>query len=535
MKIAFLQIHEAPYRMDFLRHLAHQPGIDLTVFSYLGEDPAHGYWRLPRGGSESRKDEGGRTMDEAGGPSLSQALSRALSKKEQEEASEAENTGGRRAAEPRAAAEACRPPGNDGGQEAGNVEQGADIRTPSLSRALSKKAQEEASAAENTGGRRAAAEACRPPEAEPGACQASHEILPSDLRPLGGRNDGFGAERPGSAPAASERDEDEGDGAREGAAYDKACDKAYDKGGNKGYPGTATRDGYALGYRSLTLGPHIRLGPSLLHWRMLHPRFLREFDVVAVTAHSHMTSLLAYFWCRVWKIPYVYMADTVDERLTSRPIRALKAAIYRRAAFLFVPGKASMRFFRERYGIPAERMLAGYYSFDYDKIRQWASEGRQERRAARRRLGIPEEAPLSIMAANFLPFRKHLELIKEFETRPGEHLLLVGEGECLAECRDYVAARGLEGRVHFVPGLPFEELVRLLPVGDSYVHSGREPYSTMPLLARLAGLELGIHGEIPALEDLGVGGVAAPGAANDAPLVAARFVIATTKWSQRRE
>lgn len=285
------------------------------------------------------------------------------------------------------------------------------------------------------------------------------------------------------------------------------------------------------GVVSHSLGPHVRLGPSMLHSRLLNPLFLNKYDLVVVTAHSNLTSLLAYCWCLLWRIPYVYMADTVEERLTASAFRAIKAAIYRRAAFLFVTGRASMRFFAERYGVPRERMLAGCYSFDYAKIREWAREGRRQRDAVRQRLGVAKEVTLSVMAANFLPFREHLGLIQRFEQRPAEQLLLIGDGPCLPACREYVVSRGLERRIHFMPGMDFEELVRILPAGDVYVHAGREPYSTMPLLARLAGLRLGEHGDIPAYEDLEEEEEAPREL--DAPLVAALF--AATKWSPRRE
>jgi glycosyltransferase involved in cell wall biosynthesis len=267
----------------------------------------------------------------------------------------------------------------------------------------------------------------------------------------------------------------------------------------------------------------------MLHLRLLNPFLLRGFDLVAIMAHSNLTSLLAYCWCILWRIPYVYMADTVEERIKAPWCRRLKGALYRRAAFLFVTGRASARFFGERYGVPAEKIMVGCYSFDYAKIREWAREGRRERGAVRQRLGVAEEATLSIMAANFLPFRDHLGLIQRFEQRPSEHLLLIGEGECLPACREYVASRGLGSRIHFMPGMSFEELARILPAGDVYVHAGREPYSTMPLLARLAGLRLGEHGDIPSYEDLESG---EPPRELDAPWVAALF--ATTQWSQRR-
>jgi glycosyltransferase involved in cell wall biosynthesis len=85
------------------------------------------------------------------------------------------------------------------------VDKNSSPLSQALSRALSGKAQEMASDTAHNGGRRAAeshaaAEACRPPEEESGADQVSQEPLPSTLRPLGGRNDGF-ATTPTHTPA----------------------------------------------------------------------------------------------------------------------------------------------------------------------------------------------------------------------------------------------------------------------------------------------------------------------------------------------
>jgi len=258
-----------------------------------------------------------------------------------------------------------------------------------------------------------------------------------------------------------------------------------------------------LGYASCSLGAAVRIGPSLLHFRLLNPFFLRSFDMVAVMAHSHITSLLAYFWCLVWGIPYVYMADTVWERISSLWARSMKAVIYQRAAFLFVPGAVSARFFARAYGIAPDKVMMGYYNFSYAKIKAWAEAGRIDRLETRRALKVNAEDELSIMVANFLPFRKQLGLIQSFNFSDGQKLILVGEGTCLAECKTYVEKNKLDHRVIFIPGLPFEKMVKLLVACDVYVHSGKEPYSTMPLLAKLVGLRLGRHGDIPAYADVG--------------------------------
>ena len=147
----------------YLGRLHPLKGLDLLVEA----------WALCPQSGRTPKDEGGRMKAEADAPSvppLSQALSRALSKEAQQEAPGGENAEGRSAAQPRAAAEACRPPEVAGERQAGE--------------------------GERESGRVPAAAQGEPEEQH----KMPHKILSSNLRPLGGRNE------------------------------DAACDKAYDKG-----------------------------------------------------------------------------------------------------------------------------------------------------------------------------------------------------------------------------------------------------------------------------------------------------------------
>lgn len=275
-----------------------------------------------------------------------------------------------------------------------------------------------------------------------------------------------------------------------------------------------------LGYDSRSLGPFLRIGPSLFHFKLLNPFFIRQFDAVAVMAHSNITSLLAFFWCKVWGTPYIYMADTVEERMTGRLITKIKKSIYGNALFLFVTGKASKHFYMGRYNIPEDKIMTGYYNFEFDRIHKLVAEGREMRTENRTELGVMPSDVLSVMVANFLPFRDHLALIKSFDFRNENKLLLVGEGEHLDTCKSYVHQNSLKDKVLFLSGLPFENMVRLLAACDIYVHSGKEPYSTMPILAKLVGLKFGYHGDIPAYYDLENNTVPVE---LDAPVVVKRF------------
>lgn len=248
------------------------------------------------------------------------------------------------------------------------------------------------------------------------------------------------------------------------------------------------------------LGACVRFGGSMLHFTCLVPLWLLRYDAVVVSAHSNLTSILIICWCRLLQVPYVYMADTVSERLRGQVIRWFKRFIYEGAAFLFAPGRASIRFFKDAYGIPSERILAGCYSFNFETVRRMAAKGVGGRIAVRASFGFTSEDRIQIMAANFTKTRNQDELIRNLPT--GERLLLIGNGERRAECERLVVELGRSDSVRFVDGLPFDRLVCVLAVCNECVHFANEPFSTVPIVARILGVPVRTGGCVPSAEDI---------------------------------
>jgi glycosyltransferase involved in cell wall biosynthesis len=77
----------------------------------------------------------------------------------------------------------------------------------------------------------------------------------------------------------------------------------------------------------------------------------------------------------------------------------------------------------------------------------------RERTALRTQLGIPENAIVATVVANFRPEKDLLSVVRATAnlslSRPELHLLLVGEGPCEASLRMAVQQLGISKRVHF--------------------------------------------------------------------------------------
>lgn len=72
----------------------------------------------------------------------------------------------------------------------------------------------------------------------------------------------------------------------------------------------------------------------------------------------------------------------------------------------------------------------------------------QERRSA---LGLPQEVPLVLMVAEFIPRKRHEDAINAFSAVwSSAHLLLVGKGPLEDDIRQQVTSLGMENRVHFL-------------------------------------------------------------------------------------
>jgi glycosyltransferase involved in cell wall biosynthesis len=86
----------------------------------------------------------------------------------------------------------------------------------------------------------------------------------------------------------------------------------------------------------------------------------------------------------------------------------------------------------------------------------------------RRVLGGSDESVLVICPSLAAPQRLHLQLIEAFALLPARYRLLTfgAESEYFDTCCDHVRSEGLEGRVRWLPSMPYQELERYLAVAD---------------------------------------------------------------------
>jgi glycosyltransferase involved in cell wall biosynthesis len=140
-----------------------------------------------------------------------------------------------------------------------------------------------------------------------------------------------------------------------------------------------------------------------------------------------------------------------------------------------------------------------------------------ERDAFLREFGLPGDAPVAGMIAQFIPRKGHRHLLAALpmvlERHPGLHVLLFGQGPLVAEVQGAIGAQGLGGHVQLAGFRP--DLARWLGCLDMIVHPAeREGLGVSLLQAAAAGLPIiaARAGGMPeVVEDGRTGLVVAPG------------------------
>lgn len=116
--------------------------------------------------------------------------------------------------------------------------------------------------------------------------------------------------------------------------------------------------------------------------------------------------------------------------------------------------------------------------------------------AARRELGLPEDAPLVVSVGNLVELKRHRVLVEAFarlrQTLPGARLAILGGGEAEPACerrlREQVREAGLDEVVCFAGRIPPVKVVRWLQASDAFaLATSREGCCNAVLEALAAG------------------------------------------------
>ncbi len=188
---------------------------------------------------------------------------------------------------------------------------------------------------------------------------------------------------------------------------------------------------------------------------------------------------------------YIIVADTVEQRKINGLSFVIKRFLIRRATILFVPGKRSCEFFATAFNVDQCKICLGAYSLDGNALEELISQYGNDRRRLRSHYGIGEGDKVFLMVANMIKTRHYPITAEAFlratRNRNDVKFVMVGRGPDL-ESMQKLAAK--EPSIIVLPGVSFDEMLKLYALSDVYVHGGTEPASTALVIGAIAHLPL---------------------------------------------
>jgi glycosyltransferase involved in cell wall biosynthesis len=219
---------------------------------------------------------------------------------------------------------------------------------------------------------------------------------------------------------------------------------------------------------------------------------LQRYDYYFIPGTLYLSSLFLLVVLPMLKRKVILCADSVSDATQSPVVKAIKRWIYRKTAFVMVPGEAGAMFFCQDYGFKRADCLLGGYALDVTSIRcqiQTIDEGNNLQFL--RTYHLPRDKKFFMMCANMQRNRDYPILVEAFklfaEDKQDVHLLMIGGGPDAQRVDQMIADFPMITRIDHCS---FDELVQFYANIYCYVHTGREPYSTALALGAIAGVPL---------------------------------------------
>ena len=212
-------------------------------------------------------------------------------------------------------------------------------------------------------------------------------------------------------------------------------------------------------------------------WRLT--RLMREHRIEVVNGHNPTGALYGTLAARLAGVPVVVRTEH-SIHYAGRGFRAygpVEALITALSDRVICVCEASRQSHAPRFGWAADRFVT---------ILNGISEAAapEDRAAARRALGIPEQARMALTVGSLTPQKSQDRLLRAFagEARaiPGSLLCIVGEGRLESELRALQASLGLADRVRFVGAR--EDIPRWMAACDLFVLSSSREGLSITLL-----------------------------------------------------
>lgn len=133
-------------------------------------------------------------------------------------------------------------------------------------------------------------------------------------------------------------------------------------------------------------------------------------------------------------------------------------------ARLLVAVSASIRRYLIEEGLPERKIITVENGIDSRFF-----DAKVDSRLRRKQLHIPDDVTVIVFVGSFQGFHRVdllLEAFARLQTVQPTHLLLVGDGQCTAECKMIAERLGLTNRTTFTGSVPYQDVASYIGAGD---------------------------------------------------------------------
>lgn len=291
--------------------------------------------------------------------------------------------------------------------------------------------------------------------------------------------------------------------------HDHGLEPAWDKGfGRMVKYDTPLLDGYRHHFLRNFSGH-----PGLRFWGQINPgalaRARREnYDALLVHGYASAATLAAILGPRGPRPKVLLRGDSNLRSPRSFARRATKHValrlLFSRIDHFLAAGTRNAEYYAA-YGVKSDRITVAPFAVDNDLFARSAMNV-ATRLKARRRLALPESAPVFLYCGKLLAIKRPLDLVRAFAVarQVGRcALVLVGEGEQEGSLRDLIADLGLGDDVHMLGFRNQGELPEIYGACDALaLPSSFEAWGLVVNEAMAAGLAIATSDAVGAAPDL---------------------------------
>lgn len=220
--------------------------------------------------------------------------------------------------------------------------------------------------------------------------------------------------------------------------------------------------------------------------------FIQKYDYYFIPGTLYLSSLFLLVVLPILKRKVILCADSISDATKSPVVKTIKRWVYRKVAFVMVPGEAGAIFFCQKYGFKRADCLYGGYAMDVTSIRrQIRSIDKENNIQFLSNFHLPTNKKIFMMCANMLCNRDYPMLVEAFKlfasNKQDVHLLMIGGGSEAQLVDQMITGFPMITRVDHCS---YDELIQFYSNIYCYIHTGQEPYSTAVTLGAVAGVPL---------------------------------------------